>query len=372
VIFGAGCLRDFKPSELGRKALVVGGRNSDRAAPLLEILKRDGVSSGIFNIAGEPTVDAVTQGVAQARQSTSDFVISIGGGSVIDCGKAIAALLTNGGNALDYLEVIGKAKPLINPPVPFIAIPTTAGTGAEVTRNAVLASLEHRVKVSLRSSLMLPRLALVDPELTSDLPRSLTASTGMDALTQLIEPYVCIRANPITDSLCVDGIGRVARSLRRAWDVSSDMEARTDMSIASLFSGMALANAGLGAVHGFAAAIGGMFSAPHGAICAALLPHVMEANIAALQRRQSAPESLGRYRQIARLLTGNPNAASKDCVAWVRQLCRDFGIPGLGSYGIAPKDVPLICEKASVASSMKANPVVLDPATLQEVLTRAL
>ena len=209
------------------------------------------------------------------------------------------------GELLDYVEIIGRGQALTKPSAPFIAIPTTAGTGSEVTRNAVLASPEHRVKVSLRSPLMLARVALVDPELTYDLPPALTASTGLDALTQLIEPFVCLRANPMTDGLCVEGMRRAARSLRVAFTDGQNKSAREDMAVASLFGGLALANAGLGAVHGFAGPIGGMFPAPHGAVCAALLPHVMTANIRALRQRAPGSEALRRYDKVARLLTGS-------------------------------------------------------------------
>ena len=206
---------------------------------------------------------------------------------------------------LDYLEIVGRGKALANRSAPFIAIPTTAGTGAEVTRNAVLASPEHQIKVSLRSPHLLPRLAVIDPELTYDLPPALTASTGLDALTQLIEPYVCLRANPMTDGDCVEGIHRVARSLREAVFNGQNKSAREDMAMASLFGGLALANAGLGAVHGFAGPIGGVFPAPHGAICAALLPQVMAANLRALRQRE--PDSLRcAVTRVATLLTGNP------------------------------------------------------------------
>ena len=195
-------------------------------------------------------------------------------------------MLTNRGDVLEYLESVGPGKALTDRPAPFIAIPTTAGTGSEVTRNAVLTSPEHRAKVSLRSPLMLPTVALVDPELTYGLPPAVTAATGMDALAQLIEPFVCSRANPVTDSLCVEGMRRVARSLRKAFEGGPNEPARLDMAIASLFGGMALANAGLGAVHGLAGPIGGMFpGAAHGAVCAALLPHVVTANLIALRAR---------------------------------------------------------------------------------------
>ena len=233
-------------------------------------------------------------------RANCDLIIGLGGGSAIDTGKAIAALLTNAGDPLDYLEVIGRGQALTDAPAPFIAIPTTAGTGAEVTRNAVLASPEHRVKVSLRSPLMLPRVALVDPELTYGLPPAITASTGLDALTQLIEPFVSIRANPLTDAICRDGMRRAARSLRRAYEEGTMLPpARTWP--ASLFGGLALANAGLGAVHGFAGPLGGLFPAPHGVICARLLPLIVEANVRALQERKPNTSVLQRYAEVARL-----------------------------------------------------------------------
>src|SRR5205807_1153012 len=173
---------------------------------------------------------------------------------------------------------------------------------------------EHHVKVSLRSPLMLPKVALVDPQLTYDLPAELTASTGLDALTQLIEPYVSCKANPLTDSICAEGIRRAARSLRPAFDNGTDKSAREDMALASLFGGLALANAGLGAVHGFAAPIGGMFPAPHGAVCAALLPQVMEVNLRALRQRAPQSEALARFVEIARILTGRAEADANDGV----------------------------------------------------------
>ena len=372
VIFARGTLREFKPSQFGRSAFVVGGRNAARLDPLLQVLKQSSVEFVSFAVEGEPSIELVSKGVEAARQSGCDFVIALGGGSAIDAGKAIAGLLTNPGDILDYLEVIGRSAPLTHPALPFVTIPTTAGAGAEVTRNAVLTSTQHQIKVSLRSPFLLPRLALVDPELTLGLPRHLTASTGMDALTQLIEPYVSLRANPLTDGLCKEAIPLAARSLKRACDQPSDLNARADMSLASLFSGMALANAGLGAVHGFAAAIGGMFSAPHGTICAALLPHVMELNIRALQQRLPQSPALPRYGEIARLLTGKPQAEASDGVDWVRQLGRDLGIPSLGSYGITAHQISSICAKAAVASSMKPNPVQLTEAELREILSAAI
>lgn len=307
-----------------------------------------------------------------ARESGAAFVIGFGGGAALDAGKAIAALATNPGDPLDYLEVIGRGLPLTHAPLPYIAIPTTAGTGAEVTRNAVLASSEHRVKVSLRSPLMLPRVALIDPELMVSLPPAITASTGMDALTQVIEPFVSNAANPITDAFCRDGIARAARSLRRAYDNGTDIKAREDMALAALCGGLALANAKLGAVHGFAAPIGGMFDAPHGAVCAALLAPVMRANIAALRARMPGNAVLERFTEVARLLTGHPEASAEDGTAWIDALTRGLAIPGLGTYGIGEADLEEIAGKASQASSMKGNPVALTTGELVSILTAAL
>ena len=374
ILFGAGTVREIPSAakEMGRRALFVTGIPQEQSAPLISQLEATGVTCCSFGVAVEPTLDLVRQGVRRAVEEQCELVIGFGGGSAIDAGKAIAALLANPGELMEYLEVIGQGKPLHVPSAPFIAVPTTAGTGAEVTRNAVLTAPEHRVKVSLRSPLMLSRLAVVDPELTLDLPPAITAYTGLDALTQVIEPYVCSRANPMTDGFCVEGVRRASRSLRRAYLHGHDMEARTDVSLASLLGGLALANAGLGVVHGFAAPLGGMFPAQHGAVCAALLPHGMEINIRALRARAPESESLRRYEEVARLLTGRPNAAPEDGVECVRAICKELRIPPLSSYGVREADVPVLVEKASRASSMKANPIELTANELGEVLTRAL
>jgi alcohol dehydrogenase class IV len=281
-------------------------------------------------------------------------------------------MLANDGELLDYLEIIGRGRSISRSSVPFIAVPTTAGTGAEVTRNAVLASPQHAVKVSLRSPLMLPRVAVVDPELTYDLPPALTASTGLDALTQLIEPYVCTRANPMTDGFCEAGIQRAARSLREAVFNGQSKAARENMAMASLFGGMALANAGLGAVHGFAGPIGGMFPAPHGAVCAALLPQVMAVNLEALHERGENSPVLPRFQKVAALLTGDKEATAAEGVAWIQQLVKELPIPKLGAYGIREEHVAEIVAKAANASSMKANPIVLTPDELARTLRLAI
>ena len=368
IIFGRGVATQAVAlsRELGSRALVVTGRDPDRAAAVLRSL-----DSIVFPVAGEPDVDTVRQGASLARSERCEVVIGCGGGSAIDAGKAIAALARNSGEPLDYLEVVGRGEPLPHPPLPFIAIPTTAGTGSEVTRNAVLGVPERRVKASLRSSLMLPRVALVDPDLTLGLPPDITASTGLDALTQLIEPYVCARRNAMTDMFAVEGMRAAAQWLRAAFRDGGNPEAREAMSFASLLGGLSLANAGLGVVHGFAAPIGGMFPAPHGAVCAALLPHGMQANIEALRAR-SRRDEVERYRQIAAILTGDPHAMPEDGVAWVRALCAELRTPPLRAYGITESHAPELIEAASKASSMKANPVALAPEELAQVLRSAL
>lgn len=374
ILFGAGRLAEVGTiaRSLGTRALVVTGSRGEPTQRILELLARENIAGVRFVVTGEPTIALVEQGVTVARESDCQFVIAIGGGSVIDAGKAIAAMLANEGSLLDYVEVIGRGKSLSMPSRPFIAIPTTAGTGAEVTRNAVLASLEHRVKVSLRSPLMLPTIALIDSELTYELPPTLTASTGLDALTQLIEPFTCNRTNPLTDAICREGMTRVARSLRVAYHDGKNAAAREDMAIASLFGGLALANAGLGAAHGFAAPIGGMFNAPHGAVCAALLPHVMAINVRALRSDPAADAKLHRYDEVARLLTDNPVAKADDGINWVRELTRELQIPKLSAYGINETHVPELIAKAAQASSMKANPVSLRPEELTEILQASL
>jgi len=368
IIFGEGTAATVPElaRTFGPHPLVVTGASTDRVAPLVSAL-----SAESFAVPGEPTVDLVREGARRVRDAACDVIISVGGGSVIDAGKAIAAMATNGGEPLDFLEVVGKGRAITGPPLPFIAVPTTAGTGSEVTRNAVLGSQEHGIKASLRSPLMLPRVALVDPQLTYGLPPAITASTGLDALTQLIEPYVSVRANPVVDGLCIEGMGRVTGALRRAYRDGGDHDARREMALGSLLGGLALANAGLGVVHGFASPLGGRWKAPHGALCAALLPHGMAANVAALRARAPGHPALERYAVIARLLTGRNQASAEDGIAWVHALCADLHIPALRTWGITDADLPGVVEEAARASSMQANTLPLTEEELLAVVTAA-
>lgn len=374
IVFGRGVIREAPTiaSQLGKKVFVVTGRTKERAARLLEGFQEAGLAYTTYSVVGEPTLDTVRKGASDAIENGCDVVVAFGGGAVIDTGKAIAMLMTNGGDPLEYIEVIGAGKGISRPSAPIIAIPTTAGTGSEVTRNAVLLCPEHRVKASIRSHFMLPTVALVDPELTRSMPSHITAYTGLDALTQLIEPYTSTRANPITDPLCREGMSRAARSLKRACEKPDDLESREDMAIASLFSGMALANAGLGAVHGFAAAIGGMFQAPHGAICARLLAPTVEMNARALQARLPDSQALRRYVEIAVILTGQETAGLADLVKWLHDICEELQIPSLSAFGVTNDHVTEIVDKAIASSSMKSNPVALTKEEMAEILLQAV
>lgn len=374
IIFGTGTI-DEVPAlarSFGRRVLLVIGSEQAFVTRTIDQLRDHDLEVDTFTIEGEPKITTALDGVHRARSIRAEVIVGLGGGSALDTGKAISALLTNPGDPLDYLEVIGRGLALKNQAAPYIAIPTTAGTGSEVTRNAVLASPDHKVKVSLRSPLMLPRLAVIDPALTYSLSPSITASTGLDALTQVIEPYTCNAPNPLTDAICREGMMRAARSLQQAYHHGDDAQAREDMSIAALFGGLALANAKLGAVHGFAGPIGGLFPAPHGAICARLLPFVIEANIKALRSRVPASPVLARYDEVARLLTGTSAAGAEDAIGWLHALCTDLNVPPLSHYGISDIDFPLIVEQAQKASSMKGNPIELSALELREILHQAV
>ncbi|MCF7847568.1 MAG: iron-containing alcohol dehydrogenase [Kiritimatiellales bacterium] len=366
IVFGPGVIGELPGicADFGKKPAFITGNSTARSAPVFQALENRGFSPRQFSVCGEPTIGHITGLVQQIREQNCGFVIAIGGGSVIDAGKAIAALLTNPGNPMDYLEVVGSGQPLKNRAAPLIAVPTTAGTGAEVTRNAVLLSEEHNVKVSMRSPLMLPALALVDPELTMSMPPAITASTGLDALTQLIEAFVSVKSNPLTDGICREGIRKAGRALPRAYADGSDAAAREDMALASLFGGLALANAGLGAVHGFAGPLGGMFHVPHGTVCAALLPMVVKTNFQALEELDKNPPILGKFRELETLL-------GSDGFQTLEKLCAELNVPGLSSLGVKKADFPHIIEQAKNASSMKGNPVPLSDDQLLNILVES-
>lgn len=356
----------------GQRVLLVGRLASDDTKKAIDILNNEGCIVTSVNVKGEPSVDSINEILGLSRKNQCEVVVAIGGGSVLDSGKTIAALMTNTNDIMDYLEVIGNGVPVSKKSLPFIAVPTTSGTGAEATKNATILSAPHKVKVSIRSPYMLPDVVLLDPQLTVSVPKDVTASTGLDALTQVLEPYVSKMANPITDAFAKEGLVRAARSLKKAYDQGDDIDAREDMAIASLFGGISLANAKLGAVHGFAGVLGGMFPIPHGVVCARLLPFVTRKNIEVLNARDPQNPAVKRYEDVAQLLTGNPNAKAMDGVAWLEELCKHLDVAPLSHFGVKEEFFEEIINKSMNASSMKGNPIDLTFDELKDILLQAL
>lgn len=390
VVFGSGSVNRLGEltQGMGTRPLVVTGSNPERVSRVFDILKAGGHRPEVFTIAGEPAVDRVLAGVEEARRTERNWVVAVGGGSVMDAGKAIAGLLTNPGDLMDYLEVVGGGQSLKNASAPFVALPTTSGTGAEVTRNAVLSVPGKQFKVSLRSPHLLPRLALVDPELTVSAPQYVKACSGLDALTQLLEPWVGIRGNWMTDAFCREGLMKFSQAFPAVLEDAENIEAHEIMALASLLSGLALANSGLGVIHGFAAPLGGMYSVPHGAICARLAAPGVKANVdflKAMERsglsRTLATEGggrgvegknpLDRYQHAAQMLLNDPGAQVEDLLAWLDQLVEQSQIPRLKDFGVQREDFSLISDKAMQSGSMKGNPIVLSKTSLIQILETA-
>jgi alcohol dehydrogenase class IV len=374
IVFGEGVVGQAgrAAAEYSKRALVVTGMGGAAPDRIWESLQAEGVHWLQVMVRGEPDIRFIEECLREVRGFNPGVVIGYGGGSVMDTAKALSAILTNPGELLDYLEVVGKGQALVNAALPCIAIPTTAGTGSEVTRNAVIGVPDRHMKVSMRSPLMLPKVALVDPEVTYSLPPAVTATTGMDAITQVLEPYVSAKANRMTDLFCQDGLKNGPQALLHAYQNGENREARSKMAWTSLMGGLALANAGLGAVHGFASPIGGMYDAPHGAVCARLLAPVMKANIQALQKRDPTSPILKRYKDAACWMTGNENAGLEDGITWLEELSAQLAIPPLSTYGLNEEAIGSIVEKAAIASSMKANPIQLTDEELSNILRAAL
>ena len=372
--FGAGRVSEVPEvfAKLGAsRVLVVTGRTTSRADTLRSELRETGISSVVFGVATEPSIERVRAAVSLVAESGCDAVLGFGGGSALDVAKAVAVLALSGTDPTDHLEVIGAGRPIERPGLPCVAVPTTAGTGSEVTRNSVLSG--GGVKASLRSPLILPKVALVDPELLVGVPKPTIAASGMDALSQLIEPLLSKRANPFSDALARDGIRRSARSLRRGYEEGMEESGvREDLALASLFSGMCLANSGLGAVHGLAAAAGARLSAPHGAVCAAVLAAVMDVNLRALRERAREHPALPRMTEVATLLTGLPEATPEDAIAWLQELTAALSIPGLASYGLNQDEIAPMVAAAQKASSMRGNPIELRDEEVTEIIARSL
>ncbi len=352
----------------GNRVLIVSGKRQETAHDLATRFL-PGADVSYFQIHSEPTIEMIGRGVKIARSAKCEYVIGIGGGSVIDAAKAIAAMVPNPGELMDYLEVIGKGMPLVGKPLPCIAIPTTAGTGAEVTKNSVIKSNEKLVKVSLRSDSMYPTVALVDPVLTYSMSPELTASTGFDALTHLMETFVSNQANPFIDMICREGLKRVSHSLTDAFHDGQNSRAREDMSMASMLGGMALSNVKLGVIHGFAGPMGGMFHMAHGTICASLMAASMEMNIETLSEQKG---DLSKFTELAQILTGSRLAQAEDGIVWVKNMVTGLKIPALSAFDISEPDFPALVEKAKASSSMKGNPVLLNNEQLFRILEKSM
>jgi alcohol dehydrogenase class IV len=382
IVFRPGAIHQLgeHAARFGRRAwLVTGGDHIERAGIVgraMERLVAAGVDAVRLPVATEPDTRLVDGGVRAARAAGCDLVVAVGGGSALDAGKAIAFLAANGGECLDYLEVVGRGKKTERPSLPFIAVPTTAGTGSEVTRNAVIADPASGMKASIRNDYLFPRLALLDPLLTHSLPAEITASTGLDALIQLIEPYVSRRHHPMIDPVAIEGIRRAAPALPRAYATPDDAPAREAMMLAAMWSGMALAHCGLGASHGFAGPLGGSFPIPHGFACAVTLPHVMEANLAAALRAPDGTRTVNRYADVARALGAPEGRSAADTaragVEIARNLCSLLQVPSLSRFGVTRAAIPDLVANAKRTSSMKANPVDLSDEEMAGILEKAI
>lgn len=365
IVFGVGVAAQLPDlvAGLGRRPFVVTGSRPDRVVGVLGPL--GDAPSG--QMRAEPDVESIRALTERAVQADADVVVAVGGGSVIDAAKAVAMLVGNGSDVLDHLEIVGRGLPITRPSLPVVAVPTTAGTGAECTANAVVMSPEHQLKASLRATSMIPAVALVDPELTVSAPPAVTASAGLDAFTQVLEPYVSPLATPMTDALAIQALGK-ADALRRAYADGSDLTARTDMSLVSLYGGLCLANAKLGAVHGFAGPLGGMIDAAHGALCGALLAPCIAANLAAMRSRDADNSALERYRLAAVAVTGRRDATPEDLLAWVRETVALLGVGTVVDLGLTPDRFDEAARKAAASSSMKGNPIVLTHDELLAIL----
>lgn len=362
ILFGRGVVAQaaLRVAALGRAVMVLHGHPA-RADALVQALQGQGCTVTRFVVDREPDIALITAAIVAAKGA--QVVVAIGGGAVIDAGKAVAAMVPATRPLLDHLEVIGRALPLDHPPLPFVAIPTTAGTGAEVTRNAVIGSPDHGRKVSLRDKRMLPVLAIVDPALTDNTPRNITLASGLDAITQVIEPYISTRANRLTDALCRDAIPQGLCALRRLMQ-GEDARARDDMAWVSLCGGLALANAGLGVIHGLAGPLGGLHAAAHGAVCGTLLPHGLAAN----RRKVADPVRLD---QVIAWIAEAFETTSETALHSLADWSRSNGLPGLDAMGFTPEHLTAAATAAASSSSMQANPAALTSGDLLALMEAA-
>lgn len=385
IVFGAGSVGEVPAlaSGSGQRALVVTGARSLRAAahwPTLEAaFSRAGMSVETVSVDGEPSPQLIDDSVRVYRDRRIDVVVGIGGGSVLDAAKAIAGLLPHGNSVMDHLEGVGRNLPYRGPATPWIAVPTTAGTGSEATKNAVLSVQgAHGFKKSFRHDALVAQIAVVDPELLATCPPELIAANGMDAFTQLLESYVSSRANPFTDALALSGIEAVRDGFFAAWRGGVDANARAGrarMAYASLLSGITLAQAGLGSVHGLASPLGAHFPIPHGVVCGTLVAAATEMNLRALRERMPAHETLDKYARIGSLLSESPPRTSQEAcdslVATLYEWTARLKLPLLGSFGVGAYDIERIV-KGARGSSMQTNPILLSDAEVGDIVRQRL
>lgn len=350
-------------ARFGSRVFIVTGGRSFESLPVAKLI----ADLPRWSVSGEPDVAGVDEGVRRCLEAKADVVVAIGGGSVLDSAKAVAGVASNGGSVRDYLEQVGDRK-LAAPPLPLVAVPTTAGSGSEATKNAVIRVPDLKVKRSIRHDLLIPRVAIVDPDLSAGAPRPVAASAGLDAFTHLLEGYVSTGAHRMTDALALPGLRMAARGLRTLAEGKPTAESQEGMALASLWGGIVLANAGLGAVHGLVAPLGGRCSIPHGIGCACLLVESMRANLAALRARSPQSPALERYQKVARRLSFDSPEKMVEGLARLRHL---LGVGPLTSYGMTAEDIAPIV-KASRGGSMKYNPIELTDAELEGILAAAM
>ena len=358
---GKACEVAVTAKGFGQRAMLVTGATAARADWLADQM----APVARFAVGREPDIAMIEAGVAAARAAKVQVIVALGGGAVIDAGKAIAALVPAHLPMMDYLEVVGRGLPLEADPLPFIAVPTTAGTGAEVTKNAVIGVPSARRKVSLRDNRMLPDVAVIDPALTDGTPKSVTLASGLDAITQVIEPYLCTKANRLTDVLCRNAIPLGLAALVRLME-AEDVGARDDLAWVSLCGGLALANAGLGAVHGLAGPIGGVAPAPHGAVCGVLLPPVLAANAQAATGVAAA-----RISEVQTWISDAFGVETKQAMAALQNWSQHHGLPRLSQMGVREDELQSIAQTSLGSSSMRGNPVALTEGALTDILYAA-
>lgn len=349
---------------LGARILIVHGNNSARADWLIRGLAGAGAEMQMYACGGEPTLAMLTHALRHTTGFEPEVVVGLGGGAVLDLAKALAALIPSPTGVLDHLEIVGRGLPLTVPPLPFVAIPTTAGTGAEATKNAVIGLPDHGRKVSLRDDRMVARLAIIDPALTDNCPRAITLASGLDAITQVIEPYLSRRATLYTDALTRPAIAEGTTALIRLMQ-AEDAAARDQMAWVSLRGGLALANGGLGAVHGLAGVIGGMTGAPHGALCGVLLGPVLAMHRQTLPATSPAAARLAEVNAI--IATAFGTATVDALSAWAKSC----GLPNLVQMGLQTSAHSEVAKASLSSSSMQGNPVLPSTADLVQVLQQA-